>query len=150
MVTHFSTSSTRGRAIGIYSSMRGFGYGIGAMVGGIVATYYGFTAGFYLCAFLGLISLLLVQFFVGETHDRHEKQITYLNNSGSLQFHALAFAMFIMMVGIMIIFAFLPEYEVRLQSSQLSLSIAVSAYVISRVTLQPPWVCYRTGTGVKG
>lgn len=138
MVTHFSTSGTRGRAIGIYSSMRGFGYGIGAMVGGIVATYYGFTAGFYLCAFLGLISLLLVQFFVGETHDRYEKQITSLNNSGSLQFHALSFAMFIMMVGIMIIFAFLPEYEVRLQSSQLSLSIAVSAYVISRVILQTP------------
>jgi MFS family permease len=53
MVTHFSTSGTRGRAIGIYSSMRGFGYGIGAMVGGIVATYYGFTAGFYLCALRG-------------------------------------------------------------------------------------------------
>ncbi|WP_367343711.1 MFS transporter [Methanomethylovorans sp.] len=137
MVTHFSTPGNRGRAIGIYSSMRGFGYGIGAMVGGMVATYYGFNAGFYLCALLGLISLLLVQFFVGETYDRHEKQVD-VKNGGSLQFHALAFAMFMMMVGIMIIFAFLPEYEVRLQASELSLSIAVSAYVISRVILQTP------------
>lgn len=78
----------------------------------MVATYYGFNAGFYLCALLGLISLLLVQFFVGETYDRHEKQVD-VKNGGSLQFHALAFAMFMMMVGIMIIFAFLPEYEVR-------------------------------------
>lgn len=139
MVTHFSTSSTRGRAIGIYSSMRGFGYGIGAMVGGIVATYYGYTAGFYLCALLGLISLLLVQFFVGETHEKHEKQ-TLLNkdDANPAQFYALALAMFIIMVGIMIIFAFLPEYEVRLQASELSLSVAVSAYVISRVILQTP------------
>ena len=139
MVTHFSTSSTRGRAIGIYSSMRGFGYGIGAMVGGIVATYYGYTAGFYLCALLGLISLLLMQFFVGETHEQHEKQ-TVMNRSDAdtAQFYALALAMFIIMVGIMIIFAFLPEYEVRLQASELSLSVAVSAYVISRVILQTP------------
>ena len=139
MVTHFSTSSTRGRAIGIYSSMRGFGYGIGAMVGGIVATYYGYTAGFYLCALLGLISLLLMQFFVGETHEQHEKQ-TVMNRSDAdtAQFYALALAMFIIMVGIMIIFAFLPEYEFRLQASELSLSVAVSAYVISRVILQTP------------
>ncbi|WP_370575745.1 MFS transporter [Methanomethylovorans sp.] len=141
MVTHFSTSGNRGRAIGIYSSMRGFGYGMGALVGGIVTTYYGFTAGFYLCALLGLISLLLVQFFVGETHNGHEKQTTTTtsqNNGRSAQFYSLAFAMFIIMVGIMIIFAFLPEYEVRLQASELSLSIAVSAYVISRVILQTP------------
>lgn len=139
MVTHFSTSSTRGKAIGIYSTMRGFGYGIGAMVGGIVTTYYGYTAGFYLCALLGLISLLLVQFFVGETHDRYEKQ-TILNkdDADTAQFYALALAMFMIMVGIMIIFAFLPEYEVRLQASELSLSVAVSAYVISRVLLQTP------------
>ena len=139
MVTHFSTSSTRGRAIGIYSSMRGFGYGIGAMVGGIVATYYGYTAGFYLCALLGLISLLLVQFFVGETHEQQEKQtVLNRNDADPAQFYALALAMFIIMVGIMIIFAFLPEYEVRLQASELSLSVAVSAYVISRVILQTP------------
>lgn len=139
MVTHFSTSGTRGRVIGIYSSMRGFGYGMGAMVGGVVATFFGFTAGFYLCAFLGFISLLLVQFFVGETHDRHEKRKRKDQNNGDVsQFHALSFAMFIIMVGIMIIFAFLPEYEIRLQASELSLSIAVSAYVISRVILQTP------------
>jgi MFS family permease len=139
MVTHFSTSTTRGRAIGIYSSMRGLGYGMGAVVGGVVATYYGYTAGFYLCALLGLTSLLLVQFFVDETHDLHEKQvISNQDNSNSAQFYALALAMFMIMVGIMIIFAFLPEYEVRLQASELSLSVAVSAYVISRVILQTP------------
>ncbi len=38
----------------------------------------------------------------------------------------------------MIIFAFLPEYRVRMDASELSLSIAVSAYVISRVLFQTP------------
>jgi MFS family permease len=46
--------------------------------------------------------------------------------------------MFMMMAGIMIIFAFLPEYETRLNTGQVSLSIAVSAYVIVRVLFQTP------------
>jgi len=138
MVTHFSTSEARGRAIGIYSSMRGFGYGSGALLGGIVASYFGFTAGFYLCASLGLISLFLVHFFVNETHHISYEKSTNKTNNKPIQFYALALAIFILMVGIMIIFAFLPEYEIRLQTTKLSLSIAVSAYVIARVILQTP------------
>ncbi|MBC7086364.1 MAG: MFS transporter [Methanomethylovorans sp.] len=64
--------------------------------------------------------------------------IEILTNNKPIQFYALALAIFILMVGIMIIFAFLPEYEIRLQTTKLSLSIAVSAYVIARVILQTP------------
>ncbi|WP_406657819.1 MFS transporter [Methanolobus sp. ZRKC2] len=139
MVTNLSTSHTRGKAIGIYSSLRGFGFGTGAMLGGIVVNYYGFTSAFYVCAFLGLLSTFLVSFFVNETHDslaksRHKKESSEMN----IQFPVLAITMFMMMVGIMIIFAFLPEYRTRLNASALSLSIAVSSYVFSRVLFQTP------------
>ena len=138
MVTHMSTSSTRGVAIGIYSTVRGFGFGIGSIIGGIVASYYGFVTAFYICALLGLASLILISFFVSETHEGIQAKKSTSDYEQGLQFAILSIAMFMMMVGIMIIFAFLPEYETRLNTGQISLSIAVSAYVIVRVLFQTP------------
>ncbi|TGC11508.1 MFS transporter [Methanolobus halotolerans] len=139
MVTHLSTSHTRGKAIGIYSSLRGFGFGTGSLLGGIIVNYYDFSSAFYVCALLGLISTFSVSFFVNETRDTSVKggyaKIAHVKD---LQFPVLASAMFMMMVGIMIIFAFLPEYRTRLDASELSLSIAVSAYVLSRIVFQTP------------
>lgn len=138
MVTHMSTMHTRGKAIGIYSTMRGFGFGTGSILGGIVSSYYGFVTAFYICALLGLASLILISFFVSETRDG---KISGKNRSESFQgfqFIILAIAMFMMMTGIMIIFAFLPEYESRLNTGAISLSIAVSAYVVVRVLFQTP------------
>ena len=138
MVTHMSTSSTRGVAIGIYSTVRGFGFGIGSIIGGIVSSYYGFVTAFYLCALLGLASLILISFFVSETHDCIQIKKSSSDSAQGFQFAILSIAMFMMMAGIMIIFAFLPEYETRLNTGQISLSIAVSAYVIVRVLFQTP------------
>jgi MFS family permease len=139
MVTHLSTSSTRGKAIGIYSSVRGFGFGGGSLIGGIVVQYYGFIPAFYMCAFLGLLSTLLIYFYIDETHVsvNSEDQFSKPENS-NFQFMILAIAIFMMMAGIMIIFAFLPEYESKLNATKVSLSIAVSAYVLVRVLFQTP------------
>ena len=43
-----------------------------------------------------------------------------------------------MMVGIMMIVALLPEYEVRLEASEFSLGVAVSAYIFARLLFQTP------------
>ena len=67
MVTHISTSETRGKAVGVYTTIRGVGFGLGPVVGGAIARYWGFDAGFYFCALLGVVSLGLVTFFVKET-----------------------------------------------------------------------------------
>ncbi|WP_342304673.1 MFS transporter [Methanolobus sp. ZRKC5] len=138
MVTHMSTSSTRGVAIGIYSTVRGFGFGTGSIIGGILASYYGFVTAFYVCALLGLVSLILISFFVSETHDVTAQKKNISEPKQGFQFAILSIAMFMMMAGIMIIFAFLPEYETRLNTGPISLSIAVSAYVIVRVIFQTP------------
>lgn len=138
MVTHLSTTNTRGMAIGIYSTVRGFGFGVGSILGGIIASYYGFVTAFYVCSFLGLASFTLILFFVSETHDSTITGRTTSEPKHGFQFFILASAMFMMMVGIMIIFAFLPEYETRLGTGAISLSIAVSAYVIVRVLFQAP------------
>ncbi|WP_094227697.1 MFS transporter [Methanolobus psychrotolerans] len=138
MVTHMSTTGTRGIAIGMYSTVRGFGFGIGSIIGGVVASYYGFATAFYVSTLLGLASLILISFFVSETHDGTPNKKSTSKPEHGLQFFILAVAMFMMMAGIMIIFAFLPEYETRLNTGEISLSIAVSAYVIVRVLFQTP------------
>ncbi|SFM57975.1 Predicted arabinose efflux permease, MFS family [Methanolobus profundi] len=138
MVTHLSTTSTRGVAIGIYSTVRGFGFGSGSILGGIIASYYGFVTAFYVCSFLGLASFILISFFVTETHDGTTGKKKTSEPGQGLQFFILSVAMFMMMFGIMIIFAFLPEYGTRLDTGEISLSIAVSAYVIIRVLFQAP------------
>jgi MFS family permease len=139
LVTHFSTSRTRGKAIGIYSSLRGLGFGSGPIVGGAIVSYYGFVSAFYVCAILGILSTLLIFFFVREPHDSAHKEISeHASGTNDSQFIVLAIAMFMMMVGIMIIFAFLPEYKIMLNASELPLSMAVSAYVFVRVLFQTP------------
>lgn len=138
MVTHMSSKSTRGTAIGIYSTVRGFAFGTGSIAGGIIASYFGYVTAFYVCALLGLASFILISFFVSETHNSQFSSVPSKKPETGFQFVILSIAMFMMMAGIMIIFAFLPEYESRLGTGEVSLSIAVSAYVIVRVLFQTP------------
>ncbi|MDF1533737.1 MAG: MFS transporter [Methanosarcinaceae archaeon] len=139
MVTHLSTPATRGKAVGIYSTIRGLGFGLGPVIGGAVATYYSFNAAFYLCAAFGLVSFILVNLLVKETHSTCIEKVMdedVKNGKGSIL--VLAGAMFMMMVGIMMIVALLPEYEIRLGASEFSLGIALSAYMLARLIFQTP------------
>ncbi len=139
MVTHISTSETRGKAVGVYTTIRGVGFGLGPVVGGAIARYWGFDAGFYFCALLGVVSLVLVTFFVKETRGSLEpvsKKISGKKSYASV--YSLAGAMLMMMVGIMMVVALIPEYEIRLEASELSLGVAVSAYIFARLLFQAP------------
>ncbi|MGP8321282.1 MAG: MFS transporter [Methanosarcinaceae archaeon] len=139
MVIHLSTPATRGKAVGIYSTIRGLGFGLGPVIGGAVATYYNFNTAFYLCAAFGLVSFILVNLFVKETHSDCVEQVLDKNvNKGQSSIIILAGAMFMMMVGIMMIVALLPEYKIRLGASEFSLGIALSAYMLARLLFQTP------------
>ncbi|MCK5109745.1 MAG: MFS transporter, partial [Methanosarcinales archaeon] len=66
MLTHISTPDNRGRSMGAHSAVRGIGSAVGPAAGGVIAVTWGFGAGFYTCAALGLISVIFVAFFVEE------------------------------------------------------------------------------------
>ena len=139
MVTRISTPDTRGKSVGIYTTIRGVAFGLGPVVGGAIAGRYGFDAGFYCCALLGVVSFLLVSTFVRETSEEPGDKVgsEYKNDeSGSI--YALAGALLMMMVGIMMVVALLPEYEARLEASEFSLGVAVSAYIFARLLFQAP------------
>jgi len=56
----------RGVSFGFYGSIKGLGYAIGPSVGGLVATFWGFDAIFWLMGFLSLAVLLLTALLVRE------------------------------------------------------------------------------------
>ncbi|PQV43320.1 MFS transporter [Methanohalophilus euhalobius] len=139
MVTHLSTSSVRGQAIGIYSSLRGFAFGIGSIIAGGILAISNFDVGFYICGFLVLATLLLVQFFVKETAPSPPpEEPGTVDHANQKEYYVLAVAIFMMMVGITIVLSLLPAYQQRLQTGEFYLSLAVSAYVISRIVFQTP------------
>ena len=139
MVIHLSTPVTRGKSVGIYSTIRGLGFGSGPIIGGAIATYYSFNTAFYLCAAFGLVSLILVILLVKETHSTCvEKVVDEDLMKGKVAILVLSGAMFMMMVGIMMIVALLPEYQIRLGASEFSLGIALSAYMLVRLVFQTP------------
>ncbi|MDD2439074.1 MAG: MFS transporter, partial [Methanosarcinaceae archaeon] len=106
MVTQISTPDTRGKSVGIYTTIRGVAFGLGPLLGGAIAGSYGFDSGFYCCALLGIVSFLLVKLFVKETsgkRDERRKEVNEKIGTGSI--YSLAGALLMMMVGIMMVVA---------------------------------------------
>ena len=61
-LTHLSTPATRSKAVGIYSTIRGLGFGSGPVIGGAVATYYSFNT-----AFLPVRRIWTYEFHIGQS-----------------------------------------------------------------------------------
>lgn len=135
MLSDLSLPNTKGRVLGMHSTIRGIAFGAGPIFGGAVATYYGYAAGFYLCAVLGTLSLLLVSLFVKETY-RGYQSVTPSKISKNILI--ISGTVFIMMVGTMIVVALLPEFEGRLGASQFSLGIMISVFMLARLLFQIP------------
>lgn len=162
MLTHISTPDNRGRSMGAYSTIRGIGSAAGPAAGGVIAVTWGFGAGFYTCAVLGLISVIFVGFFVEEplvsgtptapnasgTSDIPGTSGAAWGKTGCLPdssdsaanngIRLLASAAFTTMFAIMIIATMLPLYETRLGASTAGLGVALAAYFSARLIFQTP------------
>jgi MFS family permease len=165
MLTHISTPGNRGRSMGVYSTIRGIGSAAGPAAGGVIAVVWGFGAGFYACALLGLISIILVSFFVRETRSSdisgisdisgsdwsktgclpeppgsadRINSVSSVNSTANTEIRLLASAAFTTMLAIMIIATMLPLYEERLDASTAGLGVALSVYFSARLIFQTP------------
>jgi len=140
MLTNVSTQDSRGRSIGIYSTIRSIGPAAGPAAGGIIAGAWGYGAGFYACAVLGLVSLLLVKILVKETHETQvgsiSKNKTDRTSDGEIKL--FVYATFTTMLAIMIVATLLPVYELQLDASVGGLGVSLSAYFSARMFFQTP------------
>jgi len=165
MLTHVSTSGNRGRAMGIYSSIRGIGPALGSGAGGLIAGAWGFDYGFYVCAVLGLASIVFISLFVEETHETseshefHESHKTRETHGDSVngsvdgsedgsvdgrdcdpesEIKLLAYAAFTTMLALMIVATMLPAYKLQLDASVGGLGISIAAHLSARLIFQTP------------
>ena len=138
-LTHLSTPATRSKAVGIYSTIRGWVLVRVLLLAVRLLRIIVLILPFYLCAAFGLMSFILVNLLVKETHSTCVEKVVdedVKNGKGSIL--VLSGAMFMMMVGIMMIVALLPEYEIRLGAPEFSLGVALSAYMLTRLIFQTP------------
>jgi len=140
MLTQVSTQDSRGRSIGIYSTIRGIGPAAGPAAGGIIAGALGYGAGFYACAALGLVSLLLVKILVKETHETRALGISEDGRGRATdgEIKLFVYATFTTMLAIMIVATLLPVYELHLNASVGGLGVSLSAYFSARLLFQTP------------
>ena len=140
MLAQVSTKDSRGRSIGIYSTIRGIGPAVGPAAGGIIAGMWGYGAGFYACAVLGLVSLLLVNRIVKETHETRAQGVRDggIDRTSNGEIKLFVYATFTTMLAIMIVATLLPVYEIQLDASIGGLGISLSAYFSARLFFQTP------------
>ncbi|KAF5413637.1 MAG: Multidrug resistance protein MdtG [Candidatus Methanogaster sp.] len=140
MLAQVSKQDNRGRSIGIYSTIRGIGPAVGPAAGGIIAGALGYGAGFYACAALGLVSLLLVKIIVKETHETGGGDLSKNNTDRAYngEIKLFVYATFTTMLAIMIVATLLPVYELHLDASIGGLGISLSAYFSARLFFQTP------------
>jgi MFS family permease len=140
MIAQVSTQDSRGRSIGIYSTIRGIGPAVGPAAGGIIAGMWGYGAGFYACAVLGLVSLLLVNRIVKETHETRARRVRDggADRTSNGEIKLFVYATFTTMLAIMIVATLLPVYELHLDASVGGLGISLSAYFSARLLFQTP------------
>jgi len=138
-----SKKETRGGSMGIYTTSRMLGLGIGPLIGGALYDRYGFNATFYAGSIFIVIALILVQLWVHEPSVKSPEkkpgklQIidTKLLTAGIL---GVSFATLVMAGSFSMMAALEDQFNERLHMSAFIFGLAFSALLLSRVFTQVP------------
>jgi MFS family permease len=151
LLTIGSQQESRGRAMGLYTTMRIVGLSIGPLVGGALHDSLGFHVAFYTAAAAILLGVFLVWIWVQDAEEQAEEPDATPHRSGGQFFHpgilALGFATFIMAASFSMMVTLEKQYAQRLHETALAFGTAISALMFSRVALQVPlgWLSDRAG-----
>ena len=144
LISSSTSTATRGRTMGFYSTLRLIGFAIGPLVGGFLQLRYGFNTSFFVGAGAILFAALLVQIWVHESpapeihkNPRTETRLfdPSIWNKGII---SLGAAMFMMACAYSLLGTLENEFNARLQQTVLGFGIASSALTVSRMLVQSP------------
>jgi MFS family permease len=136
---------TRGASMGVYSTARMLGLGLGPLMGGYLYDRFGFDAAFYVGTGFILAALVLVQLWVREVlppggkGKREKRELRFLDRNlltpGVLGAGLAAFAM---ANAFSMITPLEREFNERLDQSAFAFGIAFSSVMVSRFLFQIP------------
>lgn len=143
---------SRGGSMGIYTSMRMVGLGIGPLIGGFLVDRFGFNSAFFAGTGFIALGLVLVQMWVNEVPANVSKEKARpfrvfdpaLLVAGII---GLGIATFIMAAEFSMMGALETQFNARLNQTAFDFGIAFSALMISRLVVQVPlgWLSDRIG-----
>jgi MFS family permease len=131
----------KGEAMGIYNSIKGAGYALGPIAGGLIIQYLGdFNMMFWLCAGVALVCLLLTLLFVRESFNpkEHQRKAASAMLREGFRLDLLS-SYFIGMSGMLVFYAiisFLPLYgaenHIDTGTTGLILGLQAVVYVLAQ------------------
>lgn len=143
LISSSTVQEIRGKAMGLYSTLRLVGFAIGPLVGGYLQVNFGFNVSFYVGAGAIFIGAILAQAWVEETpHDEASRSKNHLSffdqEIWSASIISLGAAMFVMASAYSMMSTLENEFNARLQQTALGFGIASSALTFSRMLVQTP------------
>lgn len=143
MLTSGTVRESRGGSMGIYTTARMAGLGVGPLAGGALYDWLGFGAAFLFGAAAVAVAMVLVHFLVVEPEDSNrdvrraasDAARTPLLDRRSL---ALGFATAVMSAAFTIMATLETQFNARLHESAFSFSLAFSALMLTRLIFQIP------------
>uniref|UniRef100_A9A8J2 Major facilitator superfamily MFS_1 n=1 Tax=Methanococcus maripaludis (strain C6 / ATCC BAA-1332) TaxID=444158 RepID=A9A8J2_METM6 len=85
-IAQVSPKSKLGEYMGVFNSAVSLGFGVGPLLGGLLADMYGIMVPFYVCGILGIIASIIAYFKLEDISKSQEKQKISGKNLFSLEF----------------------------------------------------------------
>jgi MFS family permease len=140
IIARHAPTSSGGKVLGIYTTIRLVGFGLGPILGGVVAEYAGYDAVCLVSGALLMLSVVLVASRVKDEKEfKHDLQPDRVLPPVKPIFRLLGAAIFIMMVGISAVISLFPYYEREFGSSQSQLGTMFAIFVATRCICQYPF-----------
>lgn len=146
IIAYHAPEGRGGRVLGLYSTFRLVGFGMGPLLGGWVTEVWGRDALFQLSASLLFLSIVMVSIWVPDFRDRSRAN----KNSARKEplprvdprFYIHGAVIFFMMVGISSVMSFFPYYERTYGASERQLGMIYGVFVLTRCVFQFPsgWI----------
>jgi len=138
-----SKKETRGGSMGIYTTSRMLGLGIGPLIGGALYDRFGFNATFYAGSSFIIIALILVQLWVHEPSvkplERKPGKFQIIDTKLlTVSILGVSFATLVMAGSFSMMAALEDQFNERLHMSAFIFGLAFSALLLSRVFTQVP------------
>jgi MFS family permease len=135
--------STRGGAMGVYSTMRMLGFALGPLLGGFLHVQFGFQSAFYAGFGFVILAAILVQLLVDEQPVPQQAgpapPFRVIDREiWTASIISLGLATFFMASGYSMMSALENEFNQRLEQTALGFGIAFSAMTFSRLIVQVP------------
>jgi MFS family permease len=144
LMTLVTQKTTRGGAMGVYTTMRMLGLTLGPLLGGFLYDHFGFNVAFYAGAGILFLTVGVVQLWVEDVspHGRSSEiqavrifEPSVMLDPGIL---SAGFATFLMASAFSMVTTLENEFNARLDINAFGFSVAYSALMVGRLMFQVP------------